>query len=123
MQLPFQFFEAVAQAALSKDVLRVSGVFFNFLAQIGDVEAQVVSLVTILASPNFGEERFVGQEASSITDEVVEQAILGRTQDDFLTTDDDFPFGEVDFEVRVYDNFGLASWCGHEGATQQGANT
>src|ERR671930_664099 len=47
--------EPVANAALIQDIAWVRGICFQFLAQIRDIEPQVLVLVAVLVPPHFGQ--------------------------------------------------------------------
>src|SRR5215216_5181127 len=66
--------EAVAEALLGQDVLRVAGVGLDLLAQVGHVEAHVVLLLPVLPAPDACEQRLGRHDAARIRDELVEQA-------------------------------------------------
>src|SRR5713101_4582662 len=99
--LRLQFFETVADAAFRQDVFGVRRVFFDFLPQVGDIEAQVVGFIAVFAAPHFREEGFMRQQAASVADEVVEQAVFCGAQDDFFPAHDHFALREIDFEIII----------------------
>src|SRR5712691_7154376 len=72
--------EAVAHATFGEDIARVGGVVLELLAQVVDVQADVVRGVAILGAPDAAEQGLVGHDHAWVRGEVVEQAELGRPQ-------------------------------------------
>jgi hypothetical protein len=48
-------YEAVAESPFGEDILGMGWVFFDLLAKIGYIKAQVVGFVPVLVSPDFGQ--------------------------------------------------------------------
>lgn len=46
--------EAIAKSTLGEDILGIGRIDFNFLAEIGDVQAKQVVVVDVFVSPNLG---------------------------------------------------------------------
>ena len=87
--------KAVADAALRQNVLRVRRVFLDLLAQVVDVQPDVVRLVAVLVAPDLRQQLIVRNCPARVLDQVVEQAVLGRAQLDPLAVDDHLAAVEI----------------------------
>src|SRR3990172_7457459 len=72
--------EAVAYASLGQDIPGIGRVFFNLLAQIVDIQTDIVRLIPILIAPNLGQNLVVGENPASVLNQVVKQTIFCRPE-------------------------------------------
>jgi hypothetical protein len=89
---------AVADAGFGADAGGPGGVFFELVAQVGDVDAQVVGGVAGIWAPHTVQDLAVGQDLSGVGHEQAQQGVLdGGEVDDGPAASDD-PRGEVDLD-------------------------
>src|SRR5216683_4375778 len=93
--------EAVAHATFGEDIARVGGVVLELLAQVIDVEANVVRGVAILGAPDATEQGLVGHDHARVRGQVVQQAELRRPQLDLFAVFPHFVSVEVDGQTIV----------------------
>ena len=72
--------ESVAEAALRADVSRGVRRVPELVPKPPDIDADVVDLVDVLATPDLGQQGSVLEDVAGISDEVIEQLVLGRGQ-------------------------------------------
>ena len=72
--------QAVSYARLGKEVARTSGVWFQFAAELRHVDAQVLSLFTMLRSPHFDEQLPLRNHLPGMSNESLQQFVLDRRQ-------------------------------------------
>src|SRR5580765_945657 len=73
---------AITDAGLGDDETGVGGVIAELPAQLTDVDAQVVALRSVPASPHAAQQVLVGEELPGLGDELVEQRELRLGQVD-----------------------------------------
>src|SRR5690606_38855136 len=61
--------KAIPYTSFGEDVFGVGRVFFNLLAQVVNIQAQVVGFITIFVSPYFGQQGIVGHNPARVLDE------------------------------------------------------
>src|SRR6266851_967646 len=93
--------EAVAHATFGEDIAWVGGVVLELLAQVVDVQADVVRGVAVLGAPDATEQCLVGNDHARVRGEVVQQPELGRPQLDLLAVFPDFVSVKVDCQAIV----------------------
>src|SRR5712691_1267510 len=93
--------EAIAHATFGEDIARVGGIVLELLAQVVDVQADVVRGVAILGAPDAAEQCLVGHDHARVRGEGVEQAELRRPQLDLLAVFPDFVAVKVDRQAIV----------------------
>ena len=104
-------FEAVAHAGFGDEVAGARRFGFEFLAELGEVDAEVVGLGAVVRAPYFGEESALGDEGAAVSYEDLQDGPFGGGQPQFVAVSADFFRGEVDGEGRgLYE--GLFGMCG-----------
>jgi transposase len=114
--------KTIPDSAFGQNVLRVCRVLFDLLAQIGDIEPQVVRLIAVLRTPHLAQELLVGHHIPGILHQVVQQPILGRAQVHPFAVHQHLASGKVDLKSVVYLHQGLRRWRRGIVAPQHGAN-
>src|SRR5438445_4430813 len=94
--------EAIAHATFGEDIARIGRIVLELLAQVVDVQADVVRGIAILGAPHAAEQRLVGHDHARVREQVIEQAELGRPQLDLLAVFPDFVPVKVDRQAIVH---------------------
>ena len=75
------------------------GVVAELLAQLTDVDAQVVALGAVLRAPHLAQQQLLGEQLARVAHEQLEQRQLGAREVHRLAVARDAPAREVDLEV------------------------
>src|SRR5579863_1188395 len=116
---PLYLFETIAHTAFGQDISGMSRVPLDLLPQIGDVQSEVVRFVAVFATPHFGEQRLVRQQAPGVVDQMIEQAVLGWAQNHLLSAYPHFTTRKVDAQIIVNNDFSFTGGGWHKRATQE----
>src|SRR5213080_3983636 len=99
--------EPIAHPRLGSDVARLSRIGFELAAQLRDENAQIVTFVLVLRSPDLAQQLLAGDQASPLPHQRLEQLPFGRREPDLRAIRaSDHCRGEVDDEV-IGDGGGL----------------
>src|SRR5437016_2053960 len=79
----------------------------DLLAQIADVQPDVVIFFPVLASPDANQQRLIGHQAARIRDEMEEESILRRRQCDAFALAENLTLRKIDQQVVVNSNLRL----------------
>src|SRR5579884_1940 len=96
--------EAVSNAWLGQNQLRMRRILLDLLAQIADVNAEVLGLVSVLSPPNPSKEVLVQDDTPRVRHELVEQLVLGGTELDVSAVGYDTPLSKIDREIAQIEN-------------------
>ena len=114
--------QAVADARLGLEVARAGGVLLEFAAELRDVDAQILGLFGVLGAPDFVEQLALGDDASGVFDEDLEEFVFVGREVDFLAADSDDAFFEIGLDVAEADD-GVDSVGGEGGGAAKGLAT
>src|SRR5579884_3694544 len=101
--------EAIAQPALRQDVLWVRRVGLDLLAQVSDVQPNVMLFLAIFVAPNLRQQRLVRKDSARIGNQMVQQPVFGRRKLHLLALDQHLVAAEVDGEVLIDDDPGAGT--------------
>ena len=114
--------QAVADAGFGLEVTGAGRVLFEFAAQLGDVDAQVLRLFGVLGAPDFVEQLALGDDAAGVFNEDLQEFVFIGGEVDFLAADGDQAFFEIGCDVTEADDGVGSVWCDRGGAAEGGAD-
>jgi hypothetical protein len=91
--------EAVADTEFGEDEGGMFGIGFDFIAEMADVNAQVVGVLIVTRPPNLTEDVAVRQHHAGVADKQAEEVVLDDRKFEFPATASDAPSGEVHGQV------------------------
>jgi len=106
------FHQAVADAWLGEYQAGLGGFDFQLLAEMGDVNAEVVGLVQGVWPPHFLEDVAMGQDLAGVLDEEAKQGVFRGGQPDLAVVELDQARGQVNFEAAGAKVAGLGARLG-----------
>src|SRR5215216_3155355 len=82
--LPFVIHEPITYAALRQDIFWVGRVLLKLLAQIVNIQTNVMRFVSILISPDLHKQLIMSDHPSCILNKMIQQAVFRGAQLDEL---------------------------------------
>ena len=91
--------EAIANPGFGENVLRMSGVSFNFLAQLPDKNTQVFGLFSVVAAPDGSQQRAMRDDFTVMLKEVNKQIKFFRRKVNLLLAHKQRVGGQINHEI------------------------
>src|SRR6266700_5761462 len=90
--------------------MRAGGVGFKFLAQVRNINTQVMGVFVVALSPNFPQYLAVGDDLSGVADQKLKKIVLGNAEFYFPAIDSNATGGKVHDQLSrpKYDRIFLA---------------
>jgi hypothetical protein len=114
-------YQAVADAGLGLQVLGTSGIALQLAAELGDINAEILSLFGVLGPPHFIQQLPLREHFSGVLNQDLKQLVFVGRQVDFLAVDPDDALFEIDLDGTETSERASAIRTG-AGASQSGAN-
>src|SRR6185369_13926682 len=95
--------KTVADALFGKDVAGLGGIGFDFTAEAGHGDAEVLGFFDVVLTPDLFEHEGMSQDAAGIADESCKQSVFDAGEMDFFAADEDAAGGEVGLEVKDFE--------------------
>jgi len=121
--IPLEIDEAVANTSFSEDIFRVGGIFLNLLAQVVDIQPDIMGFVPIFVSPHLGQNLIVGEHPTCILNKVVKQSIFSGPQLHQTVFNPDFVPVEINIRAIVNLDQSVRAGTRHFGPAQYGPDT
>src|SRR5437588_5762794 len=81
--------KTIAHAGDGDDEAGMNGVWFDFTAELPDIDMEVVCIGSVAWTPYLGEQHLACHDFAFVLDQDFEQVVLSRSQLDFLPVDGD----------------------------------
>ena len=96
-----EFLEGVAYPGFSYDVSGQAGVWFYLLAQMRDVDAYIVQVISIFPAPHLFQELLVGKNTAGILYQEGKQAELSRGELNPLAIGYNLPLSDINGKEAI----------------------
>jgi len=110
--------EPVAHAWFGDEVAGVRRIGFQFAADLGDEQAQVVGLLLVVRPPDLLQQLPLADQPAGVADQDLNELPFGGGQPDLSAAAGDLLGGQVDAEVRGLDDRGVL--LGEAGSADRG---